>query len=91
MFSVLDIFIREFLRRGLVTACESRDPYDARRGAQELWHVVELNCQRTIALDVQTLCQGVLRLTLPSAPSRMFEARRVAIRWFPAWGKTLIY
>ncbi len=46
--------------------------------AKELWHVLELNCQRT-ALEVQELCQEMLRLTLTAAPSRIFEAWRVAV------------
>lgn len=79
MFSVLDIFIRELLRRGSFPSPETARTYDARRRAMKLWHVVELNCQRTIALEVQTFCEEVLRLTLSAAPSRMFEARRVAV------------
>jgi hypothetical protein len=35
-------------------------------------------------------CETVLWLTLTAAPSRMFEAWRVAVWVVPAWGKTLI-
>jgi hypothetical protein len=90
MFSVLDIFTREFCDPTLLPHPESNELVTALPKARELWHVFELNCQRPIALEMQTLCEQAIRLTLAAAPSRIFEAWRVAVWVVPAWGKTLI-
>ena len=79
MFSVLDIFTREFCDPTRLPHPEPNELMTARPKARELWHVLELNRQRRIALEVQTLCEQAIRLTLAAVPSRIFEAWRVAV------------